>query len=72
MIQNIHGIICFRDVILIVSNGSLSERTSIVESVLAKVIKKNFALKLTKCEFSVEKNHGYFLILMLNFTNQNV
>ena len=54
-LNNFPGVICFLDDILIVMKGSISDHNLIVNNVFERLYKKGFALKLSKCEFSVKK-----------------
>ena len=52
-LQNVKRVISFLDDILIVSKGSFEKQNKIVKNVLLKHDKERFALKLSRCEFSV-------------------
>ena len=54
-LQNTKGVICFLDDILIVSKGSIENHNKIVENVFLELDKEKFALKLSKCKFSVNR-----------------
>ena len=54
-LQNIKGVICFLDDLLIVSKGSIENHNKTVEKVFHKLDREGFAHKLSKCEFSVNK-----------------
>ena len=46
---------CFLDVILTVSKGEKAEHEKLVLDVLKKLDDENLALKLTKCEFFLDR-----------------
>ena len=54
-LQGIPGTICYLDDILVVSKGTLSQHTEIVYKVLSMMDEEGLALKLSKCEFGVDK-----------------
>ena len=54
-LQGIPGTICYLDGILVVSKGTLSQHTETVHKVLSRLDEEGFALKLSKCEFAVDK-----------------
>ena len=54
-LQDILGVICFHDDVLIVSRGSVEDLIRTVEKLFQKLNKGDFALKLSNCNFSVEK-----------------
>ena len=54
-LQGIPGTICYLDDILVVSKGTLSQHTEIVHKVLSRLDEEGLALKLSKCEFAVDK-----------------
>ena len=54
-LQGIPGMICYLDDILVVSKGTLSQHSEIVHKVLTRLDEEGLALKLSKCEFAVDK-----------------
>ena len=54
-LQGIPRTIRYLDDILVVSMGTLSQHNEIVHKVLSRLDEEGFALKLSKCEFAVEK-----------------
>ena len=55
-LSNIPGVICFLDDTLIVTKGSFFDHNLIVNNVFERLYKEGFALKLSKCEFSVKRS----------------
>ena len=54
-LSNTPGVISCLDDILIVTKGSVSDHNLIVNNVFERLYEEDFALKLSKCEFSVKK-----------------
>ena len=54
-LQRIPGTICYLDDILVVSKGTLSQHPEFVHKILSRLDEEGFALKLSKCEFAVDK-----------------
>ena len=54
-LQGVPGNICYSDDILLISKGTLSQDTEIVHKVLSRLDEEGLALKLSKCEFAVDK-----------------
>ena len=54
-LQGLSGVFCFLDDILIVSEGSVVDHNILVDKVFARLDKEGFALKLSKCEFSLNQ-----------------
>ena len=54
-LQEIPGTKCYFDNILLVSKGTLSQHNEISHKVLSRLDEEIFALKLSKCQFAVEK-----------------
>ena len=54
-LSNTPGVISCLDDILIVTKGSVSDHNLIVNNVFVRQYEEGFALKLSKCEFSVKK-----------------
>ena len=49
----LQGVICYLDDILIVTKGDIREHNELVETVMQRLDAEGWALKLSKCEFSV-------------------
>ena len=54
-LQGILITICYLDDILVVSKGKLSQHSEIVHKILTRLDEEGLALKLSKCEFVVDK-----------------
>ena len=54
-LQELEGVICYLDDILIVTKGDVQEHNSLVEKVMQRLDVEGWALKLSKCEFSVNQ-----------------
>ena len=52
-LQGLEGVICYLDNILIVTKGDVQEHNELVEKVMQRLDVKSWALKLSKCKFSV-------------------
>ena len=52
-LQGVEGVICYLDDIIIVTKGDVQEHNNLVEKVMQRLDAEGFALKFTKCEFSV-------------------
>ena len=54
-LQGLSGVFCFLDDILIVSKGSVEDHNILVDKVISRLDKEGFALKFSKCEFSLNQ-----------------
>ena len=54
-LQDLSEFFCFLDNILIVSKGSVVDHNILVDKVFARLEDEGFALKLSKCEFSLNQ-----------------
>ena len=54
-LQGLSGVFCFLDDILIVSKGSVVDHNILVDKVFVRLEEEGFALKLSKCEFSLNQ-----------------
>ena len=54
-LQGLSGVFCFLDDILIVSKGSISDHNILVDKVITRLDEEGFALKLSKCDFSLNQ-----------------
>ena len=54
-LQGLEGVICFLDDILIVMKRTIQEHNELVEKVMQRLDAECWALKLSKCEFSVNQ-----------------
>ena len=54
-LQGLEGVICYLDDILIVTKGNIQEHNDLVEKVMQRLDAEGWALKLSKCEFSVNQ-----------------
>ena len=54
-LQGLSGVFCFLDDILIVSKGSIMDHNIFVDKVITRLDEKCFALKLSKCDFSLNQ-----------------
>ena len=54
-LQGLEGVICYLDDILIVTKGDIQEHNELVETVMQRLDAEGWALKLSKCEFSVNQ-----------------
>ena len=54
-LQGLEGVICYLDDILIVTKGDVQDHNELVEKVMHRLDEEERALKLSKCEFSVNK-----------------
>ena len=54
-LQGLSGVFCFLDDILIVSKGSVEDHTILVDKVISRMDEEGFALKFSKCEFSLNQ-----------------
>ena len=54
-LQGLSGVICFLDDILIVSKGSVEDHNILVDKVISRLDEEGFALKLSKCDFSMNQ-----------------
>ena len=55
ILQGLSGVFCFLDDILIVSKGSVMDHNILVDKVFAQLDEEGFALKLSKCDFSMNQ-----------------
>ena len=54
-LQGLLGVFCFLDDILIVSKGSIRDHNILVDKVITRLDEEGFALKLSKCDFSMNQ-----------------
>ena len=54
-LQGLEGVICYLDDILVVTKGDVQEHNNLVEKVMQRLDAEGWALKLSKCEFSVNQ-----------------
>ena len=54
-LQGLEGVICYLDDILIVTKGDIREHNELFERVMQRLDAEGWALKLSKCEFSVNQ-----------------
>ena len=54
-LQGLEGVICYLDDILVVTKGRVEDHNVLVERVMNRLDEEGWALKLSKCEFSVNK-----------------
>ena len=54
-LQALSGVFCFLDDILIVSKGSILDHNILVDKVITRLDEEGFALKLSKCDFSLNQ-----------------
>ena len=54
-LQGLEGVICYLDDILVVTEGRVEDHNTLVEKVMDRLNQEGWALKLSKCEFSVNK-----------------
>ena len=54
-LQGLSGVFCFLDDILIVSKGSVEDHNILVDKVISRLDEEGFALKFSKCEFSLNQ-----------------
>ena len=54
-LQGLSGVFCFLDDILIVSKGSILDHNILVDKVITRMDEEGFALKLSKCDFSLNQ-----------------
>ena len=54
-LQGLSGVFCFLDDILIVSKGSVVDHNILLNKVFARLDEESFALKLSKCDFSMNQ-----------------
>ena len=54
-LQGLSGVFCFLDNFLIVSKGSINDHNIIVNKVITRLDEEGFALKLSKCNFSMNQ-----------------
>ena len=54
-LQGLEGVICYLDDILIVTKGDIQEHNDLVERVMQRLDAEGWALKLSKCEFTVNQ-----------------
>ena len=54
-LQGLSGVFCFLDDIFIVSKGSIMDHNILVDKVITRLDEKGFALKLSKCDFSLNQ-----------------
>ena len=54
-LQGLEGVISYLDDILIVTKGDIQEHNELVERVMQRLDAEGWALKLSKCEFSVNQ-----------------
>ena len=67
-LQGLEGVICYLDDILVVTKGDVQDHNNLVERVMQRLDAEGWALKFSKCEFSVNQltwlgyvinEHGY-------------
>ena len=54
-LQGLEGVICYLDDILVVTKGGVEDHNLLVDKVMERLNEEGWALKLSKCEFSVNK-----------------
>ena len=54
-LQGLSKVFCFLDDILIVSKGSIRDHNIFVDKVITRLDEEGFALKLSKCDFSMNQ-----------------
>ena len=54
-LQGLEGVICYLDDILVVTKGRVEDHNVLVERVMNRLDEEGWTLKLSKCEFSVNK-----------------
>ena len=54
-LQGLSGVFCFLDDILVVSKGSVEDHNILVDKVISRLDDEGFALKLSKCDFSLNQ-----------------
>ena len=54
-LQGLEGVICYLDDILVVTKGQVEDHNVLVERVMSQLNEQGWALKLSKCDFSVNK-----------------
>ena len=54
-LHGLEGVICYLDDILVVTKGEAEDHFMLVDKVMKRQDEKGWALKLSKCEFSVNK-----------------
>ena len=54
-LHGLSGVFCFLDDILIVSKGSILDHNILVDKVITRLDEEGFALKLSKCDFSLNQ-----------------
>ena len=54
-LQGLEGVICYLDDILVVTKGDIQEHNNLAEKVMQRLDAEGWALKLSKCEFSVNQ-----------------
>ena len=54
-LQGLEGVICYLDDILVVTKGDVQEHNNLVGKVMQRLDAEGWALKLSKCEFSVNQ-----------------
>ena len=54
-LQGLEGVICYLDDILVVTKGDIQDYNNLVEKVIQRLDAEGWALKLGKCEFSVNQ-----------------
>ena len=62
-LQGLEGVICYLDDILVVTKGDVQDHNNLVERVMQRLDAEGWALKFSKCEFSVNQLTwlGYFI-----------
>ena len=55
ILQELEGVICYLDDILVVTKGGVEDHNTLVEKVMDRLNEEGWALKVSKCEFSVNK-----------------
>ena len=53
-LQGLEGVICYLVDVLLVTKGDIQEHNELVEKVMQRLDAEGWALKLSKCEFSVK------------------
>ena len=54
-LQGLEGVICYLDDILVVTKGDIQEHNELVEKLMQRLDAEGWALKLNKCEFTVNQ-----------------
>ena len=54
-LQGLEGVICYLDDILVVTKGKVEDHNVLVERVMSRLNEEGWALKFSKCEFSVNQ-----------------